>query len=204
MKYVKIVPNYLPHDLCDELNSWVRTAIAEDKIGVGITTPSDDIPWTSAIRVPSPLRYTSRMYADRFKYPELVRTLHSQIEQDFNLTKWHFPVHEHAKDATVVSATMPGGDVYLHKDPHGSYPDKEVLRCNILTEETQGGLIWVEGESYTLKKGDMMQYLVSRREHSVETVIGQPGDLRIMWMFGWHVDGDEWENSIQLTNKDNK
>jgi hypothetical protein len=74
---------------------------------------------------------------------------------------------------------------------------KHTLRCNILTSETKGGLIWVNGESYQLKKGDMMQYLVSKYRHSVEKVIGQDGDLRIMWMFGWYVDGDEWEASIQ-------
>ena len=38
-----------------------------------------------------------------------------------------------------------------------------------------------------------MQYLVSRHEHKVEQVIGNSDDLRIMWMFGWYVDGDQWK-----------
>jgi hypothetical protein len=135
------------------------------------------------------------MYADQFEYPQLVRDLHAQIETKFNLTQWHDPVHEHGRDAVVVSATQPGGDVYLHKD--STAYGKEVLRCNILSSATLGGCIWVGNKSYELEQGDMMQYLVSRHEHRVETVQGNPGDLRIMWMFGWYVDGDVWENRIQ-------
>ena len=205
MKIVNVVRNYLPVSECDELNAWVRDAIATEKMGKGITIDGsykDD----TRVRIPSPLRYTSRMYADRYEYPQLVRDIHARIEQEFNLSKWHEPIHKHGRDATVVSATLPGGDVYLHKDPKqsGVYMDtdpnsKEALSCNILTSETEGGLIHVGDETYQLKKGDMMQYLVSRHEHRVETVVGNEGDMRILWMFGWYVDGDEWEASINNT-----
>ena len=193
MKIVKVIRDYLPHDKCDELNSWVRKAIVDGRIGKGITT---DRHYTDGHRVESPLRYTSRMYGLRYQYPQLVRDLHAQIEMEFGLTKWHFPQHTHGRDGVVVSATMPGGDVYLHRDPTDNQEPKEVLRCNILTSETEGGKIIVAGESYFLKKGDMMQYLVSRHEHEVKPVQGEAGCLRIMWMFGWYVDGDEWELSI--------
>ena len=194
MKIVKVIRNYLPIDKCDELNAWVRDAIETKKIDYGITTSGL---WTDSFREPSPLRYTSRMYADRYEYPQLVRDIHARIEAEFKLEKWHEPIHTHGRDGVVVSATLPGGDVYLHKDPINDFINqKETLRCNILTSETQGGLIWVGGQSYTLQKGDMMQYLPSRHEHKVDTVVGNDGDLRIMWMFGWNVDGDEWEVTI--------
>jgi hypothetical protein len=192
MKIVNVIRNYLPHDKCDQLNNWVHEAIQTKKIDFGITTSGD---YKDHYRETAPLRYTSRMYSDRYEYPQLVRDIHAQIEQEFNLQQWHLPKHSHGKDSTVVSATLPGGDVYLHKDPI-DFPELHTLRCNILTSETSGGLIWVGGESYTLRKGDMMQYLVSRHEHKVETVIGNPGDLRILWMFGWNVDADVWEESI--------
>jgi hypothetical protein len=192
LNIVRIIKNYLPESQCIELNRWVRSAIANNWIGKGITTTGD---YRNSHRETAELRYTSRMYADRYQYPQLVRDLHAQIETEFNLTQWHDPVHEHGRDATVVSATQPGGDVYLHRDPTAY--GKEVLRCNILTRATAGGRIWVGNQSYELEQGDMMQYLVSRHEHRVEKVKGNPGDLRIMWMFGWYVDGDIWENSIQ-------
>ena len=193
MKIVNVIRNYLSIDKCDILNSWAKTAIENNQISFGVTT---DKHYTESHREPSHLRYTSRLYAKNYEYPQLVRDIHAQIEKDFNLTKWHLPIHTHGRDATVVSVTLPGGDVYLHKDGVDGQEPKHVLRCNILTSETEGGLIWVGNRSYTLKKGDMMQYLVSRHEHKVEKVIGNPGDLRIMWMFGWYVNGDKWEASI--------
>ena len=186
MNIVNVVRNYLPVAECDELNAWVRDAITTNKLGFGVTSG----------HVEYQLRYTSRFYADKFEYPQLVRDIHARIESDYNLTKWHDPIHPHAKDGTVVSATMPGGDVYLHTDPMAT-STLDTLRCNILTSETQGGTIWVGDQSYQLQKGDMVQYLVSRHEHKVEPVIGNEGDLRILWMFGWCVDGDVWEASIQ-------
>jgi hypothetical protein len=191
MKIVNIIRNYLPDDKCELLNAWVRGNIAKGNLKYGIT----------GNQITTPFRYTTRL-SENYEYPQLVRDIHKQIETEFNLTKWAKPKHVHSKDGVVVSATMPGGDVYKHQDPNmmqdlGGQELKHALRCNILTSETKGGLIWVGNESYQLKKGDMMQYLVSKHLHSVEKVIGQDGDLRIMWMFGWYVDGDEWETSIQ-------
>jgi hypothetical protein len=191
MKIVNIIRNYLPDDKCELLNAWMRGNIAKGNINYGIT----------GNQITTPFRYTTRL-SENYEYPQLVRDIHKQIETEFNLTKWAEPKHAHSKDGVVASATMPGGDVYEHQDPNmindlGGQELKHTLRCNILTSETKGGLIWVNGESHQLKKGDMMQYLVSKYRHSVEKVIGQDGDLRIMWMFGWYVDGDEWETSIQ-------
>ena len=198
MKIVNIIRNYLPLSECDELNKWMRDNIAAGNIGFGITnTPGTH--YSEEKRVPSPLRYTTRIRPNGYEYPQLVRDVHARIESDYNLTQWAEPKHMHGQDGVVVSATLPGGNVYLHKDPVDSQEPKHTLRCNILTEETAGGLLWVNGESYTLQKGDMIQYLTSKYEHQVETVVGNTGDMRIMWMFGWYVDGDEWEASINAS-----
>jgi hypothetical protein len=190
MKIVNVIRNYLPDDKCELLNAWVRGNIAKGNINHGITRD-----FKEGI-IKTPFRYTTRL-SENYEYPQLVRDIHKQIETEFNLTKWAEPKHYHGKDGVVVSATMPYGDVYEHKDPVDDQEPKHVLRCNILTSETKGGLIWVGNQSYNLKKGDMMQYLVSKHLHSVEKVIGQDGDLRVMWMFGWYVNDEEWEASIQ-------
>ena len=188
MNIVKIVKNYLSIEECDALNLWVKDAIASDTLSFGQNSREN-------LSRDYTLRYTSRFTAEKYEYPQLALDIYNRIETNFNLEQWHSPVHPHGKNGIVVSATLPGGGVYLHKDP--MIPDTlETLRCNILTSETEGGLIHVGNEIYQLKKGDMMQYLVSRHEHSVETVIGNENDLRILWMFGWCVDGDEWEASI--------
>lgn len=192
MKIVNVVRNYLDSDKCDLLNAWVRGNISRGNIKNGITRNKNN-----QVNI-TPFRYTTRT-SQNYEYPQLVRDIHKQIETEFDLTKWAERKHPQGKDGVVVSATMPNGDVYKHKDPVDAQEPIHVLRCNILTSETKGGLIWVNGESYQLKRGDMMQYLVSKYEHSVEKVIGQDGDLRIMWMFGWYVDGDEWESRINCT-----
>jgi len=191
MKIVNVIPNYLDNDKCELLNAWVRGNIAKNNIPYGITQN-----YKTKNIYTTRFRYTTRS-TKNYEYPQLVRDIHKQIETEFNLIKWATPKHIHGKDGVVVSAIMPDGDVFLHKDSIDIEKEKHTLRCNILTSETKGGLIWVNGESYKLKKGDMMQYLVTKHDHSVEKVIGQDGDLRIMWMFGWYVDGDEWEAQIQ-------
>ena len=192
MKIVNIIRNYLPHDKCDELNNWVLKAIDNNELSFGIT-----ISPIEKRRISTPNRFTSRLGEKTYEYPQLVRDLHKQIQTEFNLTKWAEPKHSHGKDGVVVSATKHGGNVYAHSDPVDNQEPKHTLRCNILSSETEGGLIWVGKQSYTLKKGDMMQYLVSKHQHGVENVIAKEGVYRIMWMFGWYVDGDEWEASIQ-------
>jgi len=191
MKIVNVIPNYLDNDKCELLNAWMRGSISKGNIEYGHAKLPD-----KNGRYPNPFRYSTRPSIN-YEYPQLVRDIHKQIETDFNLTKWAEPKHIHGKDGVVVSATMPNGNVFEHIDGQDGQEPKHTLRCNILTSETKGGLIWINGESYQLKKGDMMQYLVSKYKHSVDKVIGQDGDLRIMWMFGWYVDADEWEASIQ-------
>jgi hypothetical protein len=197
MNIVRIVKNYLPAAECDELNAWVRDAISSNSIGYGVGRADTRVKDYD-------LRYTSRFYADRFEYPDLVRNIHARIESDYDLTAWHLPVHTHARDGTVVVGILPGGNVYSHTDPLGRvgdihFPALHTLRCDILTQETSagGGEIVVNGVSHKLEKGDMIQFLVSRHEHSVSTVQGVAGDLYVLWMFGWCVDGDVWESRLQ-------
>lgn len=38
-----------------------------------------------------------------------------------------------------------------------------------------------------------MQYLVSKYDHEVKAITGPENSMRVLWMFGWNVDGDEWE-----------
>ena len=195
MKIVNVVKNYLPEEKCNELNNWVIEAILSNKLKLGLTTSGKET--LEQYFVQTPNRFNSR-YGDRnYEYPQLVKDIREQIQSEFNLTKWKNPIHPHGRNGVVVSATKNNGDLYFHRDPVGGMLPKELLRCNILTSETEGGLIWVGNESYQPKKGDMMQYLVSRHIHGVEKVIAKENEYRIMWMFGWFVDGDEWEKSIQ-------
>jgi hypothetical protein len=189
---VTIVRNYLDKESCEELNQWVLDAIAQGKIGTGITIPEGGH-WAISERVKAPLRYTSRMYFDNYEYPSLVEEVFTRIKTELNLKNAALS-NNGGKNGVVVSCTYAGGDVYQHKDPKEG-PGVSLLRVNILSQAAQdGGTIHVENSTFSLQQGDMMAYLVDEYEHWVEPVGGD--DPRIMWMFGMLIPKQLWEAGI--------
>lgn len=197
---VAVVRNYLDTASCEILNQWVIDAVAQDKIGLGITTPPG-AHYTQPERVTAKHRFTSRMYSGNYVYPALVTDIFTRIKTELNLKNAAVSTNG-GRDGVVVSCTYPGGDVYKHLDPkEGS--GVSLLRVNILSKAADsGGLIHVEDSTFSLQPGDMMAYLVDEYEHLVEPV--ESGGPRIMWMFGLLLPKHLWEAGIvggHLTNE---
>jgi hypothetical protein len=189
---VAVVRNYLDTDSCEQLNQWVLDAVAQGKMGRGMTIPEGGH-YTTSDKVIAEHRYTSRMYSENYKYPPLVKDIFTRIKTELNLKNAAVSSNG-GKDGIVVSCTYPGGDVYLHKDPKEG-PSVSLLRVNILSKSAKdGGTVHVEGGTFDLKQGDMMAYLVDEYEHYVEPVEGY--DPRIMWMFGLLLPKHLWEAGI--------
>jgi hypothetical protein len=197
---VAVVRNYLDADSCKHLNQWVLDAIAQGKIGTGITL-ADGGDGSIFKLVEAPLRYTSRIYSDNYEYPHLIKEIFTRIKTELNLKNAVVSANG-GRDGVVVSCTYPGGDVHLHKDPKEG-AGVSLLRVNILSKAAQsGGTIHVEDGVFNLEQGDMMAYLVDEYEHYVEPVEGN--DPRIMWMFGLLLPKQLWETGIiggHLTNE---
>ena len=136
-------------------------------------------------------RLTTRLYGDRFVYPNIVNSVFSRITDRLSLHDLKKSVAGGGRDGVVVSCTYPGGDVYAHQDPKEDDGKLDVLRCNILTQAPDsGGLLQVGGVSITLRAGDLHCYLASDVVHSVSTV---EGDIpRILWMFGYQINKIDW------------
>jgi len=197
---VAVVKNYLDKESCEQLNQWVLDAIAQNKIGLGITIPKEGH-YSSSERITSEKRYTSRMYSDNYEYPELVTSIFDRIKTELNLKNAIVSTNG-GKDGVVVSCTYPDGDVYLHKDPKEG-PGVSLLRVNILSKAAQvGGTIHVEDAIFNLEQGDMMAYLVDEYEHFVEPVQGEAP--RIMWMFGMLIPKHLWESETIGKHWNNK
>jgi hypothetical protein len=96
------------------------------------------------------------------------------------------------KNGLVVSCTLPGGDVYSHIDP--MEPEgRHVLRCNILTRKADSGAkLYINDEHYDVQVGEMHCYLPSNQTHYVTKAEGETS--RIMWMFGYQVTEEFWNN----------
>lgn len=189
---VAVVRNYLDTNSCESLNEWVLDAVAQGKIGRGITTPEGGH-WSDPARIVSQHRFTSRMYSDNYEYPTLVTDIFSRIKTELNLNNAIVSANG-GRGGIVVSCTYPGGDVYKHTDPKEG-PSVSLLRVNILSKAADaGGIIHVEDSTYELQQGDMMAYLVDEYEHYVEPVEGD--NPRIMWMFGLLLPKHLWEAGV--------
>lgn len=140
-------------------------------------------------------RLTTRNYGDRFEYPELVYEIFSRITDRLSLGDLKKSVFGRGRNGVVVSNTLPGGDVYLHRDPREEL-GLHVLRCNIMTRAADaGGLLQVGGVPVNIGVGDLHCYLASHVKHSVTTVQGNTS--RVLWMFGYQIDAKDWDDRVK-------
>lgn len=178
---IEIIKNFLDASTIAELNAWAVLGVENKWLDDGI----------SNFRPGYALRKTSRIYPNRFEYPQVVRDVSEKIRAFCGLSEYPL-ITGHGRDGVVVSYTLPGGDVYLHRDP-GNYKGLATLRCNVMTQAADaGGILHIEGKRIDIEVGDLHCYLVSEFAHSATTVEGNTP--RIMWMFGAHVPAEEWES----------
>jgi hypothetical protein len=185
---IEVVKNFATQKEIDVLNDWAYQGVQNKWIDTGITTNFQ----------PTRSRLTSRMYGDRFTYPQEALVLSERIRKYIGVESYPL-IEGHGKNGVVVSYTMQGGDVYKHKDPT-SVKGLATLRCNILTQKADsGGVLFVGGQQVDIEVGDLHCYLVSEHEHWATTVVGNTP--RIMWMFGAHIPAVIWDNgAIKVNN----
>jgi hypothetical protein len=175
--------NFITTEECTALNAWVDEGVERRWLDVGI----DGRDFKYARRV------TSRLYPERFEYPEFVRELSNRVRIFCGVSSYGV-IEGHGRDGVVVSCTFPGGDVYPHIDPSG--PDGlATLRCNIMTRAADVGcVLYVGGQVVDIEVGELHCYLVSEHKHFVTPVEGNTN--RVMWMFGAHVPSEDWNNGF--------
>ena len=182
--WLKTVKNYLTPQECATLNAWVDEAVKNKWLDKGIDPHS----------LENNVRVTSRMYGDRFVYPQLVLDISERIRKFCGVADKNI-IEGHGRDGIVVSCTFPGGDVYSHRDPRSS-DGLLALRCNVLTRAADsGGILHLEGQPISLEVGELHCYLASEHEHCVSKVEGNTS--RVLWMFGAYVSPNDW-NSGQI------
>ena len=176
---VKIFKNFLSKEACEALNAVARQGVTEGWVNKGINRGQFGYD----------KRFTSRMHMENAEYPDLVREISSRVRQRVGIDK--FPIISgHGRDGVVVSYTMQGGDVHVHKDPK-SNEGLPTYRCNVLTQANEvGGDLYVKGEKIAIEVGDLHCYMVSELYHGVSEAKGPTP--RIMWMFGAHIPKEHW------------
>jgi hypothetical protein len=180
--------NFLSPEECSTLNSWVMKAIDNKWLDQSLSRGD----WTYKKRL------TTRMYGDRFEYPQFVLDISNKIRSFCGISSYDI-VEGHGRDGVLCSCTFDGGDVYLHADgltEKGLY----VLRCNVVTQAPDsGGKLYVADELVDVEAGELHCYLASGFAHEVTSVEGNTP--RILWMFGAAVPYEDWENgAIKFNN----
>jgi hypothetical protein len=173
--------NFLSPEECSALNAWVDEGVEKKWLDVSIST--EGIGYTK--------RVTSRLYGNRYEYPQVVLDISNRIRSFCGVNSYDL-IERHGRDGVVVSCTFPGGDVYTHQDPR-SYGGFATLRCNVMTRKADsGGELYLDGQRVDIETGELHCYLVSEIPHSVSTVSGKTS--RVLWMFGAHVPVEDWES----------
>lgn len=194
--------NFLSLEECYILNSWVDEGVEKKWLDLGITRGKNhsEREWNYTKRV------TSRLYGERFEYPQIVLDISKRIRSFCGINNYGL-IEGHGRDGVVVSCTFNGGDVYAHKDPKSeTFVKLSALRCNILTRKPSGGgQLYVDGQHVDIEVGELHCYLASNFEHYVTEVKGETS--RVLWMFGAYVPPEDWENGtikINLLPNQNK
>jgi|688.fasta_scaffold535940_2 hypothetical protein len=174
--------NFFSRSECEALNAWVDEGVKNKWLDKGISPG-----WS----LNYPYRVTSRMYADRYEYPQLVRDLSFRIRKFCGIDDYPL-IEGHGRDGVVVSCTFPGGNVYAHMDPT-SPSGMATLRCNVMTRAADVGcILHIAGQAVDIEVGELHCYLASEHEHFATQVEGATS--RVMWMFGAHAPADDWNS----------
>jgi hypothetical protein len=171
---------FLDRATCEALNAWVYDGVEKKWLDVGV---SPGFGWTYKDRL------TTRNYASRFEYPDVVHQVFDRITALLGLHGRPKSVACGGKDEVVVSYMLPGGDVHKHQDPMDG--DIHVLRCNVMTQAADAGAeLFIGGDKIDIGVGDLHCYLPSDVEHYVTPAEGNTP--RIMWMFGYQMSKEDF------------
>ena len=184
--------NFLSQEDCNILNDWVDEGVKNKWLDFGISRKQSN--YTK--------RVTSRLYGNRFEYPQIVLDISNRIRKFCGVDSYGL-IEGHGRDGVVVSCTFLGGDVYKHQDPKNQN-ELSALRCNVMTRGSDaGGKLYVGGEHIDIEVGELHCYLASDFEHYVTEVEGDTS--RVLWMFGAYVPKEDWESGrIKINNLGNK
>jgi len=175
--------NFITPQECVELNAWVDKGVVNKWLDVGLNPLANN----------PPKRVTTRLYADRFEYPEIVRIISSRIRGFCGLSGYEI-IERHGRDGVVVSCMFSEGDLFEHRDPRSQF-GLAALRCNVITRAADsGGILHLDGEAVPLEVGELHCYLASEHAHAVSEVVG--GTSRVLWMFGAYVPKEDWDSGL--------
>jgi hypothetical protein len=143
------------------------------------------------------IRRTTRFSTDaNFEYPQEVANIRARIVDLLGLyEEEELNIYPPFKDGAVASIAYIGDTCFEHFDPVW-YPGYNTLHCNVIVQAPDsGGELVLNGVPHEMKQTDLFCYLVSKHLHGTTKVIGDKH--RLMFVFGFCVKDDKWENLVE-------
>jgi len=142
-------------------------------------------------------RKTTRYSTDEdFTYPNESLEIRKKIIDKFNLQENEkHAIYPPFKNGILASYAEDNDTCYLHKDPIW-VENYETLHCNIITQAPeQGGELVINEEKYIMEENELFCYRVSKNNHEVLKIKSKKP--RLMWIFGFCVNEQQWNNIWQ-------
>jgi len=134
---------------------------------------------------------------ENFLYPKEALEIRKKIINKLNLHE----NEEHAiyppfKDGILASFAENNDTCYSHKDPIW-VENYETLHCNIITQAPEeGGELVINEQKYIMRENELFCYRVSKNSHEVLKIKSKKP--RLMWIFGFCVNEQQWNYINQL------
>jgi len=146
-------------------------------------------------------RKTTRYSTDEnFSYPKEALDIRKKIIDEFNLQENEKNnIYPPFKNGIVASFALNNDTCYEHVDPVWA-ENYDTLHCNIITQAPeQGGELVINKKKYIMKENELFCYQVSKSSHEVLQVKGEKP--RLMWVFGFCVNKEQWNYINGKVNK---
>ena len=128
-----------------------------------------------------------------FNYPDLVYDIQKSIVLTFGLKD--FGLSPVGKGGIITEISFKGGTVHPHTDP-AWFEGTHTVHCNLITQKPEsGGVTYIQGEPWDINETDLLTYIVSSAEHSVDEVVGDKH--RILWIFSFMLSKKDTERMFQ-------
>mgnify|MGYP003139724678 FL=1 len=163
---MQIIKNFIEKKNCDKLSEWIfdrqKSGLFQDANMKG-------------------KRITTRYTAKDIVFPQAAFEIRNKIIAHLGIKNFKLAPFRYGMYASVA---FKGDTCYLHKDPR-YYRNHYTMHCNIKLNDSDGGDVLVNEQSYKINKGDMWVYKTSEVNHGSNELLS---DLRLVWVYGFCVN----------------
>jgi NADPH-dependent 7-cyano-7-deazaguanine reductase QueF len=127
-----------------------------------------------------------------FTYPKISYFIQQRIVNTFGFK--NYGISPVGKDGIITEVSFENGTVHPHIDPEW-FPNTYTVHCNLITQKPDsGGVTYIQGSPWDINENDLLMYIVSKAEHSVNKIVGKKE--RVLWVFSFMLNIEDIKNNF--------